>query len=99
MNRLVINKLERIHPRVSLCGKFETLIERRGLLMIHHLLYLCHRLVLILTSVVIGPKLLRLDYRRLKVILAVLPSALHCAQLYHLVFIIIVHVIIPCQLG
>ena len=63
LNRLVLNKFERIHPRVSLCGELETLIERRGLLMIHHLLYLCHRLVLALTGVVVGPKLLKLNYR------------------------------------
>jgi hypothetical protein len=63
LNRLVFNKFERIHPRVSLCGELETLIERRGLLMIHHLLYLCHRLVLALTGIVVGPKLLELNYR------------------------------------
>ena len=53
LNGLVLNELERIHPRVSLCGELETLIERRDLLMIHHLLYLCHRLILALTCVVI----------------------------------------------
>ena len=63
LNGLVLNELERIHPRVSLCGELETLIERRDLLMIHHLLYLCHRLVLALTGVVVGPKLLKLHYR------------------------------------
>lgn len=62
LNRLVLNELERIHPRVSLCGELETLIERRDLLMIHHLLYLCHRLVLALTCVVVGSKLLKLNY-------------------------------------
>jgi hypothetical protein len=52
-----------MHPRVSLCGELATQIERRDLLMIHHLLYLCHRLVLALTGVVVGPKLLKLNYR------------------------------------
>lgn len=100
LNRFVLHELERIHPRVSLWGELETpLIERRDLLMIHHLLNLCYRLVLALTSVVVGPKLLKINYRWLKVILAVLPSALHCAQLHHLVFMIIVHEIIPCQFG
>ena len=96
---LIVQIFKRIETWVPFLGIFLPLIKRWHILLVHHSLNFCDRLILILTCVIVWSELLRFGYGRLKLHLAVLPAALHGAQLHHLVLIIIMNIVVPSELS